>query len=81
MSNYDCRSCANIHTVLCDTCSFTQYPSGHESKPTYYLNGQSIPKESEEQAISLASYISNCIDNHRQIPVFIVDKYNKLFKE
>ena len=82
---YDCRSCSNKRTPMCEHCFFFEHPDKTRAKPTYYsrlkeisldelLHGDLPREEAVERA--LCKYLSAGVP----IPTSLVLEYNK-FKE
>ena len=85
--HYECETCANINSPLCELCTRISSPSGKERKPKYYIERQevapSVPelriaygldRKLEGIAITIARYLRNGVP----IPISVVMKYNEL---
>jgi hypothetical protein len=85
--HYECETCANINSPLCDLCTRINSPSGKERKPKYYIEFSKVTspitqirfplvknKEFKRQAITIARYLCN----GKPIPTSVVMKYNEL---
>ena len=86
--HYDCRTCINKGSPLCELCTQVTKPSGKETKPTYYLAQSSIiniggtgsyPEAStgDEETEKLAKYLSEHILRRIPLPTGAVLEYNR----
>ena len=86
--HYDCKTCVNRGSPLCELCTHIASPSGKERKPTYYIAQSSIlraggrsrfqehPTENNEIE-SLAKFITSFLCQRVPIPISVVMEYNR----
>ncbi len=87
--HYDCRTCINRSSPLCELCIHVQSPSGRETKkPTYYIaqsdilnvGGRSRYQEQptgDPEIEKLAKYLTILLHQRVPIPTSIVLEYNR----
>lgn len=75
---YDCRSCTNRATLLCELCATLCSPSGKIKKPTLYCSEGYINGGALEENIQLYSQIRGYLEAGHTIPLFFIMQYNKL---
>jgi hypothetical protein len=85
--HYDCKTCVNRGSPLCELCTQITSPSGKEHKPKYYIALTEVfptavqimfpyykPKEQKRAALAIAKYLCSGVP----IPTSLVLEYNKL---
>ena len=84
--HYDCKTCVNRNSPLCELCTQITSPSGKERKPKYYIGlvevAPVVPElkvplglnsELEKRAIDIARYLGAGLP----IPTRVVLEYNR----
>ena len=81
--HYDCATCVNRNSPLCELCTQILSPSGKERKPKYYIGQVEVEpidpelkfdSEVERRAFLIAKHLISGLP----IPIRIVLEYNKL---
>ncbi len=86
--HYDCRTCINRNSPLCELCTQITSPSGKERKPKYYIaqsdivgvGGRSRYHEtptSDPETETLTQYLMALLCKRVPIPTSIVLEYNR----
>ena len=86
--HYDCRTCVNRTSPLCEICHQITKPSGKETKPTYYIaqievqsvGGRSRYREkptSDPETEAMAKYLMHLLCQRVPIPTKVVLEYNR----
>lgn len=86
--HYDCRSCVNRLSPLCELCTQITSPSGKEHKPRYFIaqsdiisvGGQARFAEhptDDPRTEKLAKYLMRLICERVPLPTCIVLEYNR----
>ncbi len=78
-NTYDCATCLNAQTPLCDICSSVQRPSGQMSKPSFFVDSQGGVKNSQRRD-ELVRMMSVRIQKGKGIPLAMVMEYNNLIE-
>lgn len=84
---YDCSTCVNRNSPLCELCTQITSPSGKERRPKYYMRIMELEPfapelkvplglntELEKRAITIARYLGAGLP----IPIRVVLEYNKI---
>lgn len=84
---YDCKTCVNRNSPLCELCTRITSPSGKERRPKYYVGlvevitavselkaPHGVNTELERRAITIAKYLGAGFP----IPTRVLLEYNKL---
>lgn len=74
---FDCATCLNVNTPLCEYCSQITSPSGKKSKPSHYTSAVGGTRESAELA-ALASKITLRLTTGNPVQLSWVMRYNAL---
>lgn len=77
VSPYDCATCLNTSTPLCEHCSQVTSPSGKKSKPTYYASAAGGSRESAELA-TLSHRIALRLATGNPVQLSWILRYNQL---
>ena len=86
--HYDCRTCINRASPLCELCTRITKPSGEETKPKYYIAQSDIVSvggrtrycehpTSDPETEKLAKYLVHLLCLRVPIPTSVVLQYNR----
>ena len=85
--HYDCRTCVNRHSPLCELCTQITSPSGKERKPKYYIGQSDITVfggrgkvqriTADEETERLAKYLLDHLLARAPLPTSVVLEYNR----
>lgn len=77
ISPYECATCLNASTPLCEYCAQITSPSGKKRKPTHYASAVGGTRESAELA-SLSHRIGLRLATGNPVPLAWIMRYNAL---
>ena len=85
--HYDCKTCVNRNSPLCELCTQITSPSGKEHKPKYYIGQSDITVfgrrgsyqriTADKETERLAKYLLDHLLARAPLPTSIVLKYNR----
>lgn len=87
--HYDCKSCVNRNSPLCELCTQITKPSGKKTKPRYYIAQKEIMPvgridklscerfTSDKETDRLAGYLINYLLVRAPLPTSVVLEYNR----
>ncbi len=81
---YDCRTCANKWSPLCELCSRVVSPSGRERPPKYYVDARAVTavgrrnaaEKTDDETEALVLELVRSIFARGPLPLAIVMRYN-----
>lgn len=86
--HYDCKTCVNRGSPLCELCTKITSPSGKEHKPKYYIGQSDITVfggisgsyqriAADEETERLAKYLLDHLLARAPLPTSVVLEYNR----
>lgn len=86
--HYDCKTCVNRNSPLCELCTQITSPSGKEHKPKYYIGQSDITVfggrggsyqriTADKETERLAKYLLDHLLARAPLPTSVVLEYNR----